>query len=159
MLNEKLIKMKKLLSLAALLMIVTTVFSQTTKKELEATAELFGMGKKAMVANFVELPENHKFWTIYEEYEAERAELGEKRYNVLLEYAGNYVNYSDHRLEIIMDEAMKVRKDMEKLLTKYYKRIKKECDVKTASQFYMVQRYFDSVIRSNALGNLPIIEK
>lgn len=151
--------MKKLLSLAALLMLVTTVFSQTSKKELEATAELFGMGKKAMVANFVQLPEDNPFWAVYDEYEEARAELGEKRYNVLLEYAGNYVNYSDDRLEIIMADAMKVRKESEKLLAKYYKRIKKEFGVKTASQFYMVQRYFDSVIRSNALGNLPIIEK
>lgn len=159
MLNEKFIKMKKLLSLAALLMIVTTVFSQTSKKELEATAELFGMGKKAMVANFVELPEEHNFWAIYDEYEKERAKLGEERYNVLLEYAGNYVNYTDDRLDIIMNKAMKVRKDSEKLLLKYYKRVKKECDVKTASQFYMVQRYFDSAIRSQILGNLPILEK
>lgn len=151
--------MKRLLLVVGCVMFVTAIFSQTTKTELEALHELFGMGKKAMVANFVELPDDHKFWAIYDEYEDARLALAEERYKVLLEYAGNYVNYSDARLEKVMGKSVKIRKQMEKLLEKYYKRIKKECDVKAASQFYMVQRYFDSQIRTQILGNLPIIEK
>lgn len=151
--------MKKLLSLSALLLLfVTVVFSQTTKGELEVAQDIFGMGKKAMVANFVELPETDIFWTIYEEYETERAEIGEASYNVLLEYAGNYVNYSDDRTAIIMDKVLKNRKRSEKLLASYFKKISKECGSKTATQFYMVQRFFDSTVRAKMLGSLPILE-
>ncbi len=151
--------MKKLLSLAVLLAVSTIVFSQTTKDELNIAQEIFGMGKKAMVHNFVELPADNVFWTIYEEYETERKAFGDKTYNLLLEYAGNYVNYSDARLETIMSNSMKIRKGQDKLMTKYYKRIKKECGVKTASQFYMVQRFFDSTVRAHLLGQMPILEK
>ena len=150
--------MKKLFTLILLVVVSTIVFSQTTKKELEVAQELFGMEKKLMVANFVDLPQNHVFWTIYDAYEKEREAFGDKRYNLLLEYAGNYVNYSDNRLEKIMAESIKIRQDMEKLFMKYYKRIKKECGIKPASQFYMLQRFYESSIRSNVLGNLPIVE-
>lgn len=150
--------MKKLFSLTLLVVVSTIVFSQTTKKELELAQELFGMEKRMMVANFVELPETDVFWTIYDEYEKEREAFGDRRYNVLLEYAGNYVNYSDERLEKIMAENVKIRQDMEKLFMKYYKKIKKECGIKTASQFYMLQRFYESSIRAKVLGNLPIVE-
>lgn len=150
--------MKRLLSLVMLLTMTAVVYSQTTKKELEVMAEVFGMGKKAMVANFVDLPKNDVFWTLYDEYEEKRSTLAEQRYNVLLEYAGNYVNYSDDRLILVMDKSVKVRKQMEKLLEKYYKQIKKQCGIKPASQFYMTQRFFDSKVRSHILGNLPLIE-
>lgn len=150
--------MKKLLSLAILLAVSTIVFSQTTKDELKLAQEIFGMEKKAMVDNFVDLPENDVFWTIYEEYEKERKAFGDKTYNLLLEYAGNYVNYSDDRLEIIMAGSIKQRKAVEKLLQKYYKKVKKECGVKTASQFYFVQRFYDSTVRAHLLGQMPIVE-
>lgn len=150
--------MKKLLSLSAFILLATVVFSQTTKKELEMAQDIFGMGKKAMVDNFVELPETDVFWTIYEEYEAKRAAFGEEAYKTLLEYAGNYVNYSDDRAALIMDKVLKQRKQSEKLLASYYKKIKKECGPKTATQFYMVQRFFDASLRAEALGRLPIIE-
>jgi hypothetical protein len=120
--------------------------------------DIFGMSKKVMVANFVELPETDVFWTIYEEYETKRAALGEETYKILLEYAGNYVNYSDDRAAIIMNNVLKQRKESEKLLVSYFKKIKKECGPKTATQFYMVQRFFDSTLRSEALGKLPILE-
>ena len=150
--------MKKLFSLIVLVVLSTIVFSQTTKKELELAQEMFGMEKKLMVANFVDLPADHVFWTIYDAYEKEREAFGDKRYNTLLEYAGNYVNYSDARLEKIMAENIKIRQDMEKLFMKYYKKIKKECGIKTASQFYMLQRFYESSIRAQVLGNLPIVE-
>lgn len=150
--------MKKLVSLAVLLAVSTIVFSQTTKDELKLAQEIFGMGKKAMVDNFVELPADNVFWTIYEEFETERKAYGDKTYNLLLEYAGNYVNYSDARLETIMAESMKQRKAMEKLVQKYYKKVKKECGVKTASQFYFVQRFYDSTLRAHLLGQMPIVE-
>lgn len=150
--------MKKLLSLAVLVMVSTIVFSQTTKKELEFAAELFGMEKRAMVANFVELPETNVFWSIYDEYESQRALIAEQRYQLMLEYAGNYVNYSDARLEKINAKTLNLRKTSEKLRVKYFKKIQKECGPKVASQFWMVQRYYDAAINAKILGSLPILE-
>ena len=41
---------------------------------------------------------------------------------------------------------------------KTFKKVKKECGVKTASQFFMVERFFESSVRASVLGNLPIVE-
>lgn len=150
--------MKKVLSLAVLLMVSTLVFSQTEKEELAMAQEMFGMGKKAMVASFVDLPDNDVFWTIYEQYESGRKALGEERYDTLVEYADNYVNSSDDRLDEILKQSIANRKQMEKLFMKTYKKMKKECGVKTASQFFMVERFFESSVRASVLGNLPIVE-
>lgn len=150
--------MKKVLSLAVLLMVSTFVFSQTEKEELGVAQEMFGMGKKAMVASFVDLPDNNVFWTIYEQYESARKILGEERYDTLVEYADNYVNSSDERLDNILKQSIANRKKMEKLFMKTFKKVKKECGVKTASQFFMVERFFESSVRASVLGNLPIVE-
>lgn len=152
------LKMKKLVLLGVLVFLGSVMFAQTTKTELQMAQDIFGMKKKAMVSNFVNLPQTDVFWSIYDEYEAKRTAFGEKTYENLLEYAGNYVNYSDNRAEVILNNVMAQRKKMEKLLNTYYKKVKKECGTKTATQFYMVQRFFDATIRAEVLGNLPIVE-
>ena len=81
------------------------------------------MSKEAVITEFIELDKSAEFWTVYDEYEKERQEYGQKRYELLLEFAGNYVNYSDNRMDILMEESLANRKSMAKVTKKYYKKV------------------------------------
>jgi hypothetical protein len=45
----------------------------------------------------------------------------------------------------------------DKLIVKYYDKVKKESGVKTAAQFYQLEAYFLSVIRASILNSIPFI--
>ncbi|MCY1721929.1 hypothetical protein OU798_16365 [Prolixibacteraceae bacterium Z1-6] len=150
--------MKKLFFITMFLIAFVFANSQTFKSEIESAIEEFEKGKRVMVSNFVDLPENNVFWTIYDEFEKEREVFAKKQKEILLEYIDNYSNYSEERLEVIMDKNIENRNNIEKLRMRYFKKIKKECGSKVASQFWMVQRYFESTLNSRILGQLPILE-
>ncbi len=151
--------MKKLFSLTILLVLSTLVFSQTVNKELAYYQDIFGMSKKAMITKFLDLDENAEFWTLYDEYEKERQEYGQKRYELLLEYAGNYVNYSDKRMDILMEASLANRKTVAKVTKKYYKKIRKVSGSNAAAKFLMIESFFESTIRTKILGDLPMMKE
>ena len=151
--------MKKLFSLTILLVLSTLVFSQTVNKELAFYQDIFGMSKKAMITKFLDLDENAEFWTLYDEYEKERQKYGQKRYELLLEYAGNYVNYSDKRMDILMEESLANRKAVSKVTKKYYKNIRKVSGSNAAAKFLMIESFFEASIRTKILGDLPMMKE
>lgn len=151
--------MKKTLGLCILFLLSVFVYAQDAKNEMELLTQLLGMNKKAMVADFVDLPDNDVFWTLYKEYEEQGKEIGEDRYQLLIQYAENFVNHSDEKLEEIMEASISLRNKSETTLETFYLKIKKECGTKTASQFYFVQRFCESTLSANVLGSLPIVEK
>lgn len=151
--------MKKIFTLIIFSLISLFVFSQTQINETELLSKLLGTNKKAMVSQFVDLPDSHMFWSLYNEYEKKREVFGEKRFKLLVQYAENYESHSDTNLEGIIENSITLRNEGEKLLIIYFEKIKEQCGIKTASQFYFIQRFFQSSINADILGNLPIIDK
>lgn len=151
--------MKKIFYLLIFILTSTSVFSQVPKTETEQLTKLLGANKIELVNSFVDLPQDNKFWELFDEYEKQRESFGNKRYNLLVQYAENYESHNDKKLEEIIANSIKLRNDAEQLLLSYYEKIKVECGVKTASQFYFIQRFFESSLNANILGNLPIIDK
>ena len=151
--------MKKIFSLLIILLVASSAFSQVPKTETEQLVKLLGADKKELVKSFVDLPQSDIFWELFDEYEKQRESFGSKRYNLLVQYAENYQSHSDIKLEEIIENSLKLKTDSEQLLIKYYDKIKAECGIKTAAQFYFIQRFFESSLNANILGNLPIIEK
>ena len=150
--------MKKLFSLTILLVLSTLVFSQTGNKELEFYQSVFGTSKKAMMTKFIGTDTSAEFWTLFDEYEKERQKYGQKRYELLLEYAGNYVNYSDKRMDILMEESLANRKSVAKVTKKYYKKIRKVSGSNAAAKFLMIENFFEASIRTKILGDLPMMK-
>jgi len=151
--------MKKIFSLLVILIFSTAGFSQVPKTETQQLAKLLGANKKEIVKSFVDLPQEDIFWELFDEYEKHRESFGSKRYSLLVQYAENYEGHSDKKLEEIIEKSVKLKNDAEQLLLKYFEKIKAECGIKTASQFYFIQRFFEASLNANILGNLPIIEK
>ncbi len=150
--------MKKIILLLMAVFITSTgLLSQSQDDEMKYYQALFGMEKMLVVAQFTEKPMDDIFWEAYEEYEVSRKNLGTNRINLLEEYAENYETLSDEKLESIMKDVMKLNKNLDKLISKYYKKIKKSSGVKVATQFYQLENYFLSAIRLEIWSAIPFI--
>lgn len=152
--------MKKAFTLSAILVLaLAATFAQSNKEEIEYYQSIFGMEKKSIVTNFIQLEGEayEKFWTLYDEYETERKANGQKRIEVLNKYAESYLELDDVTTDALVVEATKVRTTQLKLITKYYKRMKKAAGVKAAAQFYQLENYFASAMSVVITEQIPFI--
>lgn len=134
-------------------------FSQSNKEEVDLTQATFGMDKKAMAAEFIQLEGAQKdaFWTLYDEYETKRKELGKKRIDLLRKYVDNYATLNDPSTDGIIKETMGLQVKTDKLIATYYEKVKKASGVKAAAQFYQFENYILAQIRSSIMDNIPLI--
>jgi hypothetical protein len=150
--------MKKLFSIAIILIAsVTMSFAQVQQEEIDYYQSIFGMEKKIVVANFLEVEEGNAFWAIYDEYEVERKKLGQKRLSLIIDYAEHYDDLTDDKTDALVKESMSLRKADQGLINKYYKKVKKISGSKIAAQFYQIENYFITAIRSELYTDVPLV--
>jgi|WetSurSiteA1Bulk_404760.scaffolds.fasta_scaffold01100_2 hypothetical protein len=151
-------KMKKVTLLLLAIFTFTFVNAQTNKEEIDLMQSVFGMEKKAMVAEYVKVDpaQADAFWNLYDEYETARKELGKKRIALLDQYAENYDKMTNETAEKWTTDLISLGSQTDKLLVSYYKKIKKATNPVVAAQFYQLEGYILSGIRVTILEQLPL---
>ena len=152
--------MKKLFGFI-LCVIAFEATSQQLSDEAALIQSLFGSDKKNIVSEFVGVDGSAKsiFLQLYDEYEASRKSLGEKKFSVLNNYVNNYTKLTEEETGRVMSEIMKLTAGQEKLVNSYYNKIKKKCGVTAAAQFYQIESYLLSEIRTAVLESIPVISQ
>ncbi len=151
--------MKKTVLIIAALCSFAFTQAQSNIEEVQMIQSIFGAEKKAIVAQFIKLegPANATFWGLYDQFEAQRKDLGLVRLDLLATYADNYGSMDDLKTNTLMKDMLNLQKKNDGLLVTYYKKINKAVGAKTAAQFYMLESYFLSSIRAAILERIPMI--
>jgi hypothetical protein len=153
--------MKKISVLIIAFLFAGVTQAQTEKEEVDMIQSLFGMQKKEWVAQYIEVNDTQKtdFWSLYNEYEIKRKELGQKKFNLLLNYVNDYGEIKAVDADRFMKDAISLRKSSEKLIDSYYKKIKKKTDPVVAMQFYQIETYISNLIRSEIMEELFVTKQ
>jgi hypothetical protein len=151
--------MKRSIIIGCLFLISSSLLAQSNTEEIDLVQSVFGMEKKAVVKEFIQLEgaKSDAFWKLYDEFEVKRKELGKKRISLLNKYAETYLDMTDQNTEEMLKEMMSLQTGNDKLIGSYADKIKKAVDVKTAAQFYQIEGYILSKIRAEILENIPLI--
>jgi len=151
--------MKKVTLLLFALVMFASANAQM-KEEVDLMQAAFGMEKKAMVSAFIQVDETQKdaFWALYDEYETARKEYGKTRIQLLEQYAEKWETLTNEEADKWTAEVIKLGTSTDKLLTKYYNKIKKVTNPVVALQFYQIENYILSGIRLSILESLPLPE-
>ena len=152
--------MKTLIKLTLALFILPAALSaQSNTEEMDYIQSIFGMEKKAIIADFVELDDASKdaFWTLYDEYEGQRKELGKRRLSLLNEYAKSYDDMTNEKIADLAKSSNKQVKLDQDLRYKYFNKISKVAGSKAAAQFYQIEGYFNAAVRMSILESIPFI--
>jgi len=153
--------MKKLLFIVLTLTYSITGFSQSFQDEVKLMQSIYGMDKKEIVAEFIELNSGQEevFWKLYDEYEVKRKELGEKRFEIIWNYVNDYGEIKPEDAEMMMNESIPLRKRSDELVDTYYKKIKNKTDPVVAVQFYQIENYLSDLIRIKLLEEVFITKQ
>lgn len=151
--------MKKVVFIIAVIFFSSSVMAQSNNEEIDMVQSVFGMEKKAVVAEFIQLEgaQGDAFWALYDAYETKRKELGKRRLALLEKYAESYDSLDDATTDEILKEMMGLQTSTDKLIGSYAKKIKKSVNVKTAAQFYQIEGYVLSKVRAKVLESIPVI--
>jgi hypothetical protein len=153
--------MKKALILVLSLISFFAAMAQDHKDELTLTKALFGKENKEIVSEFVKIEQGKEkaFWVLFDEFESKRSNSGQKKFVLLNNYVKNYMTLTESETDEIIKEIILLTKDQEKLIADYFKKIKKTCGVYTAAQFYQIEWYLTSEVRTNILESIPVIKE
>ena len=152
------ITLKASLTTLILAVVAYTSFAQSAQTEVEIIQEAFGLDKKVAVANFMELGEDaESFWKIYDEYEAERKQLGKERIKVIADYAKSYPTISEEEILTLFKRTKAFKKSFAKLQQTYFNRMKKALGTSTAAQFWQLESYFNAMIQAEIYSQIPFI--
>jgi hypothetical protein len=139
------------------LFLAAGIKAQSNKEEIDLMQSMYGMEKKAMVAEFVKVDPTQQdaFWKLYDEYETARKELGKKRIELLDQYAQNYDRLTNESADAWAKQVIDLGKKTDALIVTYYNKIKKVTNPVVALQFYQIEGYILSGIRTKILGEIP----
>ena len=154
--------MRKLsLSLLFITCLSFSNIAQTNQDEIQLMQSLYGMEKRDIVAEYVELNDSQEkdFWLLYDEYEVKRQEIGKERFRLLTSYVNDYGEVKPENADSFMKQVIPLRIKSDKLVDNYFKKIKASTDPIVAMQFYQIENYLSDAIRMELLEEIYITKK
>ena len=76
---------------------------------------------------------------------------------MLTKYANGYNQMSEEKMDDLVARMMKQKSSTDKLINKYYKKVKVASGSKAAAQFFQIENYFLSAIRLSIYESIPFI--
>jgi len=153
--------MKTLCASLFALLISFSTFAQNFESEVAVYQSIYGLEKSNVVEEIINLEETDSkvFWKLYNEYEAKRKNLGQQRIELIADYAENYNDLSDEKMDELVNKTAKLNSELNKIILDYYHKIKKQNNTKVAAQFYQLENFFLTEIRAAILEQIPFIDE
>lgn len=150
----------KTLKAALLLVLFALPFAgQAQHTEMDMMRKLFSSEKRALTESFLKLngTDANAFWEQYDAYEAERKGLADKRIALIEKYAEQYEGLTNDQATSLMNESFKLKGDRLSLRKKYFKKITKAVDAKTAAAFIQLEEYIATAISFDLYDSIPFV--
>lgn len=153
--------MRKIVLLFVILISVPALAQSSLKDEVAIVQSIYGKSKTDLVKQYMNLNETQTaaFQKIYDEYEVSRKEIGQRKVQLLNDYAENYATLDDAKAAELTEANLKTNVDAEKLLSKTYSKVKKAIGGRNAAKFVQLEQYLQVAIRSGIQDSIPFIDE
>lgn len=151
--------MKKVLVSLALALAVLGGFAQESDLDPKFASYMIETERKTVFVQNMNLKEADAkiFWPIYNEFEAELAPLREKGMTNLKAYGEQYDKMTNEQATAIMNVILSNEAKRSKIRKKYFKKMSKSLDSKTASRFLQIDSMVSMVLKLSVYDELPLI--
>ena len=141
----------------AILALPNLTFAQSS--EVDLLRKIFSAEKKALTEEFLQLSgsDANAFWDLYNAYETERTDLVDRRLGLIEDYADQYENLTNEQATALANRAFKIRSERLKLQQKYFKKISKAVDAKTAASFFQLESYIQAAVDFELYDAIPFV--
>jgi len=133
--------------------------AQMTQEEVGIVQNLYGMEKRAIYQKVMELTPSDSvaFWPIYDEFELERKNLGQRRVQLMQKFVSKYPAISAEELDEIVEGLIEVRAELLDLETDAYEEMKEKTSTMTAAKFIQIESFLNTMISAELAQEMPFI--
>ena len=149
----------KHLLLITVLLFTSVAFSQSNKEDVDLIQAAYGKSKKELIKEHMKLSEAQAgaFWTLYDQYEAERKTLGREKIKLIEDYANHYTTLTDMKADELAKAAIENNIKMEQLAKKYYDKFSKAVGGINAARFMQIEAYLQTTVRNIIQEEVPLV--
>jgi hypothetical protein len=98
------------------------------------------------------------FWPMYREYELELSKLGDRRLELLRQYASTYESFSNEDAKRLAEAWFQLQEDHLKLKKKYFGRVEKALSTTIAARFLQVEHQIQLLVELGLASETPLVE-
>lgn len=151
--------MKKAFVLALCLLGGLISNAQSSKDDVALMQSLYGLSKQQMIEQNMKITvqEHAVFWKLYDEYEASRRVIGQKRADNIMKYAENYGKLTNEKAEELVNASFAIISEFSKLQQSTYKKMAKALTPVRAAQFIQLEMYLENVVRVEIADQIPFV--
>lgn len=134
--------------------------AQTDTDAIEVTRSQFETERKAIVAKNMELEtgQSEIFWPVYNEYQAEKREVADRRVKLILEYAEKYGTLTEENAIEMLKEMQSIAEDELELQQKFVRKFEKVLPALKVFRFYQIENKLDAVVGYELALTVPLVE-
>ena len=132
-------------------------YAQTSDAEADALINLLGVQKREAISKLVTVSgkDSLAFWKVYDEYQKENKANAKARIQLYEQTAQAYGTMSPAVADSLSRRYFANRMDQEKMLEKYYTKIKTSTNAVVAFEFYQAEVYLLTQIRAQIMSQIP----
>jgi len=152
-------KFRNLLVVLVLCLLTTPLYAGKITSEIELTRSIIQTEKQAIIAknmSFTEA-EAQEFWPVYYDFQAALRKVGDRRVQLIMDYAKNYERLSDKQAQKILNDHFKIAKARIKTEKRYMKKFKRILPIKKVARYIQLENKMESVINVELAANIPLI--
>jgi hypothetical protein len=117
--------------------------------------------RKAIIAQTMALEpgQSDTFWSVYDDYAAERNKAGDRMQKLVLEYAKNYPSVPDDVARQLMDDWLDIEKERLHLKTRYVRKFRTVLTPQQTVRYFQTENKLDAIVNFGLAADIPLMEK
>jgi len=127
---------------------------------MEIVKEKIRSDKKLFIATNMQLTESETkaFWPVYESYQAELGKLRDREIKLIEKFAANYETMSDDAAKNLLDDAMSIDSDHQKLRQSYLAKFRGVLSDTKVARYYQLESKIDAVLEYELARRIPLVQ-
>ena len=141
--------MKKIIAIVSFVFIMNGLYAQQ-HTEIELIRDQYKLEKKAVVSDYLKLSNEDaaKFWPIYNQYESERAAIGNRKVKLITDYVNEHHVGNVKNADAMVKESAEIQRKEVSLREKYYASVKAGVSPEVAINFYQIEDAIASAVKT-----------
>jgi hypothetical protein len=102
--------------------------------------------------------EGQIFWPLYDQYRAERHQLGDRKVRLITDFIANRDTMSEEQATKLTADALSIEKKKISIKEDYVAKMSKVLSARTVARFFQIDNKLDAVVDAALAGRVPLIQ-
>lgn len=146
-----------------LFLLLSVAWASTSAQEKGAadpTKSPIQKQKKAIMAQNMMLTEKEGqiFWPLYDEYQAELNQLGDRTARLIMNYTKDYDSLSDEKAKDVFDEFLRLDEQRLKLKKGYLEKFRRALPEKKVMRYFQLENKLEVIMNFELINTIPLMK-